>query len=116
MTVLSRVVATVLATSLLGGITSSASAAELSEDGRYLVKFRDLGKAQRAIAAVGGRIALELGPQRSVAAYLPDKAVEALRRVDPSVLLVRVADPRAAADAPPDDRFDAVIGAPVERS
>ncbi|MFZ9085849.1 MAG: S8 family serine peptidase, partial [Steroidobacteraceae bacterium] len=92
MTVLSRVVATVLATSLLGGITSSASAAELSEDGRYLVKFRDLGKAQRAIAAVGGRIALELGPQRSVAAYLPDKAVEALRR-NRNVELVEV-DPR----------------------
>ena len=80
MAVLSRVVATVLATSLLGGVTVSASATELSEDGRYLVKFRDLGKVQRAITAVGGRIALELGPQRAVAAYLPAKAVEALRR------------------------------------
>jgi diguanylate cyclase (GGDEF)-like protein len=42
-------------------------------------------------------------------------AVEALRRVDPSVVLVRVADPRATGEAPPDDRFDAVIGAPIDR-
>lgn len=92
MTVLSRVVATFLATSLLGGVTASASAAEFSEDGRYLVKFRDLGKAQSAIRAVGGHIALELGPQRAVAAYLPEKAVEALRR-NRNVELVEV-DPR----------------------
>jgi len=61
-------------------------------DGRYLVKFRDFNNAAQAVAAMGGRVALELEPQRTIAAYLPEHALNGLRN-NPNVEYVEV-DPR----------------------
>jgi subtilisin family serine protease len=69
-----------------------ATTAFAQDDGRYMVKFRDLNGAANAIAAAGGRVVHELGPQRAVAAYLPAAALDALRR-NPNVEYVEV-DPR----------------------
>jgi serine protease len=69
-----------------------SSVAGAEGDGRYMVKFRDFGGAAQAVAAAGGRVVHELGPQRAIAAYLPEQALEGLRR-NPNVEYVEV-DPR----------------------
>jgi subtilisin family serine protease len=69
-----------------------ASTAGAQDDARYMVKFKDFRGAAQAVAAAGGRVALELEPQGAVAAYLPAPAVDALRR-NPNVEYVEV-DPR----------------------
>lgn len=69
-----------------------ATTAFAQDDGRYMVKFRDFNGAAHAVAAAGGRVVHELGPQRAVAAYLPAPALDALRR-NPNVEYVEV-DPR----------------------
>ncbi len=61
-------------------LAAMASGTAGAADGRYIVKFRDLQGAAAAVQAAGGRVALELGPQRALAAHLPAAAVEALRR------------------------------------
>jgi subtilisin family serine protease len=62
-----------------------------SADGRYIVKFRDsLGAgAAAAVRMAGGRVAVELGAQNAVAAYLPAAALEAMRN-NPNVEYVEV--------------------------
>lgn len=64
----------------IAGVTLVAAASATAADGRYIVKFRDLQGAASAVQAAGGRVALELRPQRALAAQLPAAAVEALRR------------------------------------
>lgn len=58
-------------------------------DGRYIVKFKRPDGAAQAIAAAGGRVALDLAPQNAVAAYLPEAAVLALQH-NPNVEYVEV--------------------------
>lgn len=58
-------------------------------DGRYIVKFRDMARGPSAISAAGGRIALQLGPQSAIAAYLPEQALRALQN-NPNVEYVEV--------------------------
>lgn len=58
-------------------------------DGRYMVKFRSLEGASAAIAGAGGRVALELAPQKVIAAYLPEQALAGLQR-NPNVEYVEV--------------------------
>jgi serine protease len=74
------------------GLVASAVAAD-SNDGRYIVKFRDFNGAAAAVAASGGRVALEMGPQGAVAAYLPERALQALRN-NPNVEYVEDDVPR----------------------
>ena len=69
-----------------------ATSAFAQDEGRYMVKFRDFNGAANAVAAAGGRVAHELGPQKAIAAYLPAQALEGLRR-NPNVEYVEV-DPR----------------------
>lgn len=69
-----------------------SSMAGAEGDGRYMVKFRDFGGAPQAVAAAGGHVVHELGPQKAIAAYLPAQALEGLRR-NPNVEYVEV-DPR----------------------
>jgi subtilisin family serine protease len=69
-----------------------SSMAGAEGDGRYMVKFRDMDGAARAVWAAGGHVIQELGPQRTVAVYLPEQALEGLRR-NPNVEYVEV-DPR----------------------
>jgi len=57
----------------------AAHSAGESSEARYIVKFRDFNGAAAAVAAAGGRVALQLEPQRAVAAYLPERALQALR-------------------------------------
>ncbi|MBI3185004.1 MAG: S8 family serine peptidase [Myxococcales bacterium] len=54
--------------------------AALAADGRYMVKFADAAQGKAAVFAAGGKIALELGPQRVAAVYLPASAVAALEK------------------------------------
>lgn len=78
---------------LLASLTLlGASTAGAQDDGRYMVKFKEFRGAAQAVAAAGGRVALELEPQGVVAAYLPAPAADALRR-NPNVEYVEV-DPR----------------------
>lgn len=51
-----------------------------AEGARYILKFRDFQGAATAVTAAGGRVALELGPQRAIAAHLPERALLALRK------------------------------------
>ncbi len=51
-----------------------------AEDARYIVKFVNDAPGRAAIAAAGGRIVLELGPQGAAAAHLPPQALAALQR------------------------------------
>ncbi|MCB1995112.1 MAG: S8 family serine peptidase, partial [Rhodoferax sp.] len=64
----------------IAGVALVTAASATAADGRYIVKFRDLQGAASAVQAAGGRVALELRPQRALAAQLPAAAVEALRR------------------------------------
>ena len=61
-------------------------------DGRYIVKFKDFSRGSANVAAVGGRVAVELAPQGAMAAYLPEAAVRALQN-NPNVESVEM-DPR----------------------
>jgi subtilisin family serine protease len=65
-----------------------------SADSRYIVAF-SAGRsaaARAALSAAGGRVVLELGPQNSVAAHIPDGALAGLQRnpniayIEPDVL------------------------------
>jgi subtilisin family serine protease len=69
-----------------------SSMAGADGDGRYMVKFRDFRGAAQAVSAAGGQVVHELGPQKAIAAYLPEQALEGLRR-NPNVEYVEV-DPR----------------------
>ena len=69
-----------------------ASTAVAQDDARYMVKFKDFRGAAQAVAAAGGRVALELEPQGVIAAYLPEQALQGLRN-NPNVEYVEV-DPR----------------------
>lgn len=63
------------------------------EDGRYMVKFKELRGAADMVRAHGGRPVLELGPQRVVAAYLPEAALRGLQN-NPNVEYIEVDAPR----------------------
>ncbi|MHB8798149.1 MAG: S8 family serine peptidase [Thermoanaerobaculia bacterium] len=58
-------------------------------DGRYMVKFKDFRGASQAVRAAGGSPVLELGPQRVVAAYLPEQALQGLQH-NPNVEYIEV--------------------------
>lgn len=76
MTVASIVVRSIAAATValsLGGIAAA-------DDARYIVKFANDAPGRSALAAAGGRIVLELGPQGAAAAHLPPQALEALKR------------------------------------
>jgi serine protease len=77
---------------LLAASTAGAQGAGAESDGRYMVKFRDFNGAAQAVSAAGGQVVHELGPQKAIAAYLPEQALEGLRR-NPNVEYVEV-DPR----------------------
>jgi subtilisin family serine protease len=77
---------------LLASAATTAQAADPATDGRYMIKFRDMDGASRAVWAAGGHVIQELGPQRALAAYLPEQALEGLRR-NPNIEYVEV-DPR----------------------
>jgi subtilisin family serine protease len=77
---------------LLAASAAGAQGAGPSPDGRYMVKFRDFNGAAQAVAAAGGQVVQELGPQKAVAAYLPEQALNGLRN-NPNVEYVEV-DPR----------------------
>jgi serine protease len=63
-----------------------------SQDGRYLVQFKNFRGAAASVRAAGGTPLVELGPQSAIAAYLPAQALAGLRR-NPNVALIE-ADPR----------------------
>lgn len=66
---------------LAASFMAPAMAQSAAADGaRYILKFRDLQGAAAAVTAAGGRVALELGPQRAIAAHLPERALLALRK------------------------------------
>jgi serine protease len=73
-------------------VPAMAQDASAQIDGRYMVKFRSLDGATAAIAAAGGRVALELTPQNVIAAYLPAQALQGLQH-NPNVEYIEV-DPR----------------------
>jgi subtilisin family serine protease len=77
---------------LLAATVAGAQDSGAQSDGRYMVKFRDFHGAAQAVSAAGGRVVHELGPQRTIAAYLPGQALDGLRR-NPNVEYVEV-DPR----------------------
>lgn len=54
--------------------------AQTTVEGRYIVKLRDVEGGKGAVEALGGRVLLELGPQKAVAASIPEQALEALRQ------------------------------------
>jgi serine protease len=54
---------------------------------RYLVRFKDAAQGKAALHAAGARIALDLGPQRAAAAYVPAHALPALRS-NPNIELI----------------------------
>jgi serine protease len=64
-----------------------------SEDGRYMIKFKDLRGAAQAVIAHGGRPVLELEPQRVIAAYLPEQALKGIQN-NPNVEYVEVDERR----------------------
>ncbi|MRG91404.1 S8 family serine peptidase [Polyangium spumosum] len=69
-----------------------AAPAAISEDGRYIVKFKDWSRRGQVIAGAGGKVARELPAHAASAVYLPDVAAEALSK-NPHVEYVEV-DPR----------------------
>jgi len=77
---------------LLVASVAGAQDGDAQSDGRYMVKFRDFRGAAQAVSAAGGQVVHELGPQSAIAAYLPEQALEGLRR-NPNVEYVEV-DPR----------------------
>ena len=72
-------------------ITPAAIAQQATpqSDGRYMVKFRNFEGAANAVTAAGGRVALELAPQKVIAAYLPEQALRGLQN-NPNVEYVEV--------------------------
>jgi serine protease len=54
---------------------------------RYLVRFKDGAQGKAALHAAGASIALDLGPQRAAAAYVPAHALPALRS-NPNIELI----------------------------
>ena len=77
---------------LLAASAAGAQDAGPQPDGRYMVKFRDFNGAAQTVSAAGGRVAHELEPQSTIAAYLPEQALHGLRN-NPNVAYVEV-DPR----------------------
>lgn len=73
--VLSAALVLALATVVAGSALSQSATAE----GRYIVKFRDYAAGARTIAAAGGRVAVELAPQKAIAAHLPEQALQGLQ-------------------------------------
>jgi serine protease len=72
--------------------TESDSLTSVSEDGRYIVKFKNqAGRA--AMHAAGGRLALDLPAQAAAAVYLPEAALEGLRN-NPNIEYVEVDERR----------------------
>ena len=61
-------------------VALSLSGVAAADDPRYIVKFANEAPGRAALAAAGGRIVLELGPQGAAAAHLPPQALEALKR------------------------------------
>lgn len=62
-------------------------------DGRYMIKFKDFRGAANAVKAQGGRPVLELEPQRVIAAYLPEQALNGIQH-NPNVEYVEVDERR----------------------
>jgi serine protease len=72
--------------------TEYASLSGVSEDGRYIVKFKnEAGRA--AMHAAGGRLAVDLPEQAAAAAYLPEAALNGLRN-NPNIEYVEVDERR----------------------
>ena len=83
---------TALMMTLMVASAALAQQAVPQGDGRYMVKFRNLDGASRMVTMAGGRVALELAPQKVIAAYLPEQALRGLRN-NPNVEYIEV-DPR----------------------
>jgi len=66
---------------LLAGLVPMlfGTAVSAQEEGRFIVQLRDQVKGRAAVMA-RGHIVLALGPQRALAATLPEEAIEGLRR------------------------------------
>jgi serine protease len=77
---------------LLAAGAAFAQDSGTSADGRYMIRFRDFDGAALAVSAAGGHVIRELGPQRTIAALLPEQALNGLRN-NPKVEYVEV-DPR----------------------
>jgi serine protease len=79
--------------------TDYAELTGVSEDGRYIIKFKnEAGRA--AMHAAGGRQALDLSAHGAAAAYLPEAALQGLRN-NPNIEYVEVDErrfPMAATD------------------
>jgi serine protease len=56
-----------------------AQDAQPENDGRYIIKLKNLNGGAQMVAAAGGRVVHELGPQSALAAYLPEAALNGLR-------------------------------------
>lgn len=83
----------IVATSLLAASALAAQTLPSSPDNRYLVKFKDMNGAAQSVRAQGGQPVIELGPQRVVAAYLPEQALRGLMN-HPNVEYVEVDERR----------------------
>lgn len=82
----------VLAPVLGAAFAAPASSAEPDPD-RYIVSMHDVGKGRAALQSVGARIELELPDQEAVAAHIPPRALEALRR-NPNIEYIERDAPR----------------------
>jgi subtilisin family serine protease len=72
--------------------TQYAGLTGVSEDGRYIIKFKnDAGRA--AMHAAGGRLALDLAAHGAAAAFLPEAALHGLRN-NPNIEYVEVDERR----------------------
>lgn len=69
----------VLSVVLLMPFSVVAQDATPPNDGRYMVKFKDFNNAASLVRSMGGRPIHELGPQKVVAAMLPDQALRGLQ-------------------------------------
>lgn len=65
---------------LAGLLWAGVAGAQVKPESRHIVAFREPGGGRAAVAALGGRVVLELPPQSAVAVLLPEAAAEALRR------------------------------------
>lgn len=72
--------------------TEQSGLTALSQDGRYIVKFKNERGRAALHQAAGAQIALELNKRNAVAAYLPEAALNGLRN-NPNIEYVEV-DPR----------------------
>src|SRR5688572_1539728 len=92
---MSRTARAILTVALLGVMCVPAVLAQNAEpenDGRYMIKFNDFRGAAQAVTASGGRVVHELGPQQTIAAWLPDQALRGLEK-HPNIEFIEV-DPR----------------------